>query len=292
MAGAGMAAPLFAKGRVDKSWISVITDECAKTQEDSIRFANQYGLSFIELRGVPGGGGRYDAQPRDFLREARKQFDDAGLRVSFLNTGLLKYKLPGTVPRNPKDARRDTQQRFDHRLDNLKRSIEAAHILGVDKVRVFTFHRVANPLELMPRLAEIIGEMADVAADEKVHLLIENEASTNVATCAELAAFTKLLPSPAIGINWDPLNAVRYHEKPMPDGYEKLPKKRIENVQIKGKSVLTGYHQLLPWAEIFDAMARDGYRGKFGLETHIFGAGQIQASHDSMKEILHIVETS
>jgi hypothetical protein len=39
-------------------------------------------------------------------------------------------------------------------------------------------------------------------------------------------------------------------------------------------------------------MIADGYRGKFGLETHIFGDGQIQASHDSMQEILRVVESS
>jgi hypothetical protein len=36
-------------------------------------------------------------------------------------------------------------------------------------------------------------------------------------------------------------------------------------------------------------MTKDGYTGNFGLETHIFGEGQIQASHDSMKEILRIL---
>ena len=63
-------------------------------------------------------------------------------------------------------------------------------------------------------------------------------------------------------------------------------------MQIKGKSVLPAYGQLLDWAAIFAALARDGYQGECGLETHIFGEGQIQASHDSMKAILRIVESS
>ena len=34
----------------------------------------------------------------------------------------------------------------------------------------------------------------------------------------------------------------------------------------------------------------DGYQDQVGLETHIFGAIQVEKSHESMKEILRIVE--
>ena len=67
-----------------------------------------------------------------------------------------------------------------------------------------------------------------------------------------------------------------------------LPKKRVMNVQIKGRSILDG-PQKLDWRAIFDTLAKDGYKGQVGLETHIFGEVQIQASHDSMKEILKLV---
>ena len=72
-----------------------------------------------------------------------------------------------------------------------------------------------------------------------------------------------------------------------PEGYAALPKKKIRNVQIKGKSILGP--QLLDWTGIFNALEKDGYTGKVGLETHIFGDGQIQASHDSMKAILKLL---
>ena len=68
-----------------------------------------------------------------------------------------------------------------------------------------------------------------------------------------------------------------------------LPKKRILNVQIKGKSVLD-YPEKLDWRTIFQTLQKDGYQGKIGLETHIFGEGQITASHNSMREILRIVQ--
>ncbi len=257
----------------------------------AIQFALRYRLQWVELRAVPGTRKRYDELPEAELRQAAREFAAHGLRISFLNTGLLKHMLPGTAPADRRRRPGDSEARFRRRLSDLRRALAAAHILGTDKVRVFTFHRVADPESLFPRIAEIIGEMAELAAQEKIRLLVENEGSCNVATCAELAALVQLLPSPAVGINWDPLNGVRFGEPPFPDGYALLPKHRIGNVQIKGRSILPGPQQL-DWPAIFAALAHDGYRGQVGLETHIFGEGQIQASHDSMREILRLVERS
>jgi sugar phosphate isomerase/epimerase len=120
-------------------------------------------------------------------------------------------------------------------------------------------------------------------------LLVENETSCNVAKCSELAAFLKLVPSKALGLNWDVMNGAEMKETPLPEGYSLLPKKRIHNVQIKGRSILD-YPQKLDWAAIFNALAKDGYRDEVGLETHIFGPEQVARSHDSMRAILKIVD--
>ncbi len=292
--GAGVALPALLRAgvKLDSSWISVITDEIARTPREAILFAQQYGLEHVELRGVPGERRHYASMTPQELKSAATEFRDAGVSVSFFNSSLLKHRLPGAELVNPKHERPTDEERFRSRIDLLRQSIEAAQILDVDKLRVFAFFRVKNPPAVLPRIADIIAEFAAVAEKEKVTLLIENEASCNVATCAELAAILKLLPSRAIGINWDPLNGARFEEPPMPEGYAKLPKRRIGNVQIKGKSVLPGWKELLDWRNIFHTLIAGGYRGKFGLETHIFGDGQIQASHDSMTEILRIVEAS
>ena len=292
-AGCVAGAPVFAKGRVDRSRIAAITDEIARSPEEAIEFAKTYKLEHLELRGVPGMRRRYDVLPVAQLKEAARQFADNGIEISFLNTGLLKHMLPGTTPANPRHRRNpeDAERRYERRLEDLKRASNAARILGVDQMRVFAFHRVEEPMSLLPRIADIIGEMAEVAEKERVRLLIENEASCNIATCAELAEMMRLLPSKWVGINWDPLNGTRFNEPPMPDGYAKLPKARIGNVQIKGKSILD-YPEKLDWAGIFRTMTGDGYQGLFGLETHIFGEKQIHYSHESMKAILRIIESS
>jgi sugar phosphate isomerase/epimerase len=290
-------SPVFgARNRIDMTRVSAITDEIARSPQDAVAFAKQYGLKWVELRQVPGKRGEYAFLPEDEVRAEAKLLDENGLRVSFLNTSLLKVMIPGIEPvRWAKEdpAKREARikadaPRFERRLDDLGKAIRAARILGVDKVRVFTGWRAADPLSAMPRVAEVINEMAAIAASEKIHLLIENEGACNVGTCAELIALLKLIPSKWVGINWDPHNGASHSEVPFPDGYEMLPKKRIGNVQIKGKSILD-YPGKLDWKTIFHALEKDGYKGQVGLETHIFGEGQIQASHDSMKAIARIL---
>ena len=297
-AAAACATPrLWARQRFDRSRLSAITDEIGKTADDAIAFAHHYGLEWVELRSVPETRKEYAFLSEPELKATAAALAANRLRVSFLNTGMLKFPWPGMAPaRRPRDtdesyARRveSGKARFDRRMEDLKRALDAAHILGVDKVRIFTGSRTANPPSTYARVAEVLGEMADVAAREKIHLLVENEASCNVGTSVELSQLMEVLPHPWVGINWDPQNALPLKEVPFPDGYAALPKKRILNAQIKAKGVLPDSRERLDWKAIMEAMEKDRFSGKIGLETHIFDGTLIAAANTSMQEILHIV---
>ena len=161
--------------------------------------------------------------------------------------------------------------------------------MGCDKVRVFTGTRVEDPKTMYAKIAETIGgEMAAVAEKEKVYLLIENEGSQNIGTSPEIADVLKLISSKWVGVNWDPHNAYG-KEKSYPDGYALLPKKRLLNVQIKGKGIMPASPEKEDWKAIMQALDKDGYKGKIGLETHIFDGTLIAAAHTSMEEIMRIV---
>ncbi len=296
---AASSAPLIARSRLDRVHLSALTDEIGKTPAESIAFARQYGLKWVELRGVPGGKLYYERIPDAELRIAAKELAAAGLRVSFLNTGMLKFGLPGTEPVRRRQEtpeakakrQKSEQAAFDRRMEDLNRALHAAHVFGTDKVRIFTFSRVAEPAKLFPRLVEIFEPMIQAAERARVYLLVENEGSCNVATCAELAQFLKLFRSKWIGINWDPQNGLAYKEKPYPDGYNLLPKRRILNVQVKARGVMEGPDKL-DWAAIVHALEKDGYQGHIGLETHVFDGTLIKAAHYSIKQMIRIVEPS
>jgi sugar phosphate isomerase/epimerase len=287
---------LPARSRFDKTRISAITDEIGKTRDEAIAFAHQYGLQFVEIRNPPGERHEYFSLSEPEIKVDALRFAQEGLKVSFVNTSLLKFTWPGMEPARKREedaAAREKRQaadkaRWDRRHEDLGKAIRCAQIMGCDKVRVFTGTRVADPQSVYPRIAEAINEMVVQAEREKVHLLAENEMSQNVATSAELDAIMKLLPSRWVGLNWDPHNAYRM-ETSFPDGYALLPKKRILNVQVKAKGVMPDSPEKEDWKGIMEALERDNYGGKIGLETHIFDGTLIAAAHKSMDEIMRIV---
>jgi sugar phosphate isomerase/epimerase len=294
--GAACASRLLARGHWDKSRISAITDEIGMSTDESIAFAHQYGLQFIELRNPPGNKKEYFALTGPEIKSDAMRFTKEGLKVSFLNTSLLKFTWPGMEPARKRTEEPDAREkrlaaekdRWDHRMDDLHKAIRCAQLMGCDKVRVFAGTRVEDPKSTYQRVAETVGEMALTAEREKVYLLIENEASQNIATSAELADIMKLIPSKWVGFNWDPHNAYG-KETSYPDGYNLLPKNRMLNIQVKGKGVMPSSPEREDWKAIMTALDKDGYKYKIGLETHLFDGTLIQAAHTSMEEILRIV---
>ena len=93
------AVPLGARPRrIDRSRISAISDEIARTPAAAIAFLKQYNLQWVELRGVPDSRKEYSFLPEEETRKAAAEFQEAGIRVSFLNASLLKFAWPGTEP--------------------------------------------------------------------------------------------------------------------------------------------------------------------------------------------------
>jgi sugar phosphate isomerase/epimerase len=290
------------RSRIDRSRISAISDEVSMSPEEAIAFAHHFGLHWLELRDVPALPGQQ--KPFFFLPDAElrwhaKLFRDGGIRISFINTNLLKKGLPGTVLLSNKDqtpenlARREAaaQDEYDHRFDNLTKCIQSAHAVDCQYLRVFSFLRVEHPAEVYERVADIIGEMAHKAQAERVMLLIENEPSCNVGNSAELAAFLPKVPASLLGFNWDARNALSTHEVPFPDGYRLLPKGRMRNAQIKGHDMLDT-EQPIDWAPIFAAMDDDGYPGQIGLETHYFDGTKLERSHLAMDKIVKLADAN
>src|SRR5215207_7844280 len=148
------SAPLLnARAAFDFSRVAMLTDEIARNPADAIAFCKQYGIRNVEVRSMPGGGGHYGLMDEAKLRQAVKEFRDNGLKVTFLNTPFFKITLPGTEPllRRPEtpESREERIARhkaeFERRKEDFQTAFRNAHILGVDKMRVFTFLRVQEP---------------------------------------------------------------------------------------------------------------------------------------------------
>src|SRR5262245_19165027 len=215
-AAAASATPLFgARRHFDKTRISAITDEIGKSTDEAIAFAHKYGLSFVEIRNLPPKG-EYFKLPEPEIKAEALRFQKEGLKVSFVNTSLMKFTWPGMVPARPRAETPEAKEkriagektRWDTRIEDLKKAIRCAHILGCDKIRVLDGKRVADVKSVYGRIAETIGgEMAAVCEKEKVYLVLENEGSQNVASSQEIVDILKMMPSKWVGFNWDPHNA-------------------------------------------------------------------------------------
>ena len=70
-----LAAPaLFGRTKIDRSSISAISGEIARSPQDAIAFARQYGLKWLELRDVPGNRAQnYFFMEEGPLKEAARQ---------------------------------------------------------------------------------------------------------------------------------------------------------------------------------------------------------------------------
>lgn len=298
---AGVAAAPLALGKNDfgRDRLAGISDEMGRTPAEAIEFAHKFGLKFLEIRGIPGAKKHYYKATDEELRAAAKEFRDGGIRISYFNTPFFKSTLPGTEPVFNKPETPEARQRrierdkilFDTRKAEIEQAIRAAHILDVDKIRVFGFLRTAEPAKAMQRVAEVLGETAEMCHKEGIKILVENEVPCNAATSTELAMLMKLLPEKSVGLNWDPLNAVHRGETVYPDGYQALPKKRIGNVQVKGRSLLDEKEKL-DWASIFSALRKDGYKGKIGLETHYFDGTMFEKSHICMEQLVRMMDST
>src|SRR3954452_17012108 len=90
---------MWAKSGIDKSRISAITDEIGLSTPEAIAFAHFYGLQNIEIRN-PAEKGRkeYALLPEAEIQADAKLFAKEGLKVTFVNTSLLKFTWPGTEP--------------------------------------------------------------------------------------------------------------------------------------------------------------------------------------------------
>ena len=293
-AGALSASRLSAKTRIDKSRISAITDEIGLSPEEAIAFAHHYKLENVEIRNRPGAK-EYFTMPEADIKADAAIFAREGLKVSFVNTSLMKFTWPGMEPARRRQETPEAREkrlaaekaRFERRAEDTLKALHCAQLMGCDKVRIFAGTRVEDPKSVYQQVADVIGDLSKLAERERVYLLIENEGSQNIGTSQEVADIMKMIPSKWVGFNWDPHNAMG-RETAYPDGYNALPKDRMLNLQIKGKGVMPESKEKEDWRAIFAALGNDGYQHKIGLETHLFDGTLITAAHKSMDEILKI----
>jgi sugar phosphate isomerase/epimerase len=263
-------------------------------------FYPKYRLRWAEIRYLQlAGRNRYvysDATPGQ-LRQVRKQLDDAGVRLSVLDTAIYKIPLPGTTPVvDPPVYVNPAHGDFRRQMDDLKRAADAAHALGAKRIRIFTFTRVADPAAIFSRIVEALQTAIVVAKRADITLLVENEYDCNTGTGAETARLFQAIPDRQLMHNWDPCNSYEMGDEPFPKVWNQLDHSRISHIHLKdgaGKEWKPIGAGKIDFAGQFRALKAMRYSGTLSVETRFRNARQdaYSSSVESMDGLVNILKT-
>ena len=281
--------------------LGVITDEVSLNLEPALhKFCPHYGLKWVELRNMTLGDKPlyvYRDASASELQEIRKHLDDTQIQLSVLDTAVYKIPLPGTVPQgaNAKDLN-PAEGEYSRQLEDLKKAAAAAHVLGTQKVRVFSFRRVAHPEEVFTRVVDELGKATTVAKQEGVTLVLENEFDCNVGTGTETGRLMSALTDRTLMHNWDPGNCIEAGETPFPDAWNQLDKSRIAHIHLKdsdGRQWLPIGAGKIDFAGQFRALKAMNYSQTLSLETHYKNAQKdlYSSSVESMDGLVRVLSS-
>ena len=275
--------------------LGAISDGFSPDLEQALKIMKGYGLSWVEIRAL---WGKYntEATPEE-IKRVKQLLDQYQFKCSVVDSAFFKCTLPGTKI----VSREDNPYPFSTQMDLLKRAAERCHAWGTDKVRGFTFFRVAEPEKIYPRIAEELTKAADVARQEGVRIVIENEESCNGATGRETAAILKKTPASIVGFNWDVGNGYSHGEASYPNGYNALDKSRIWHLHLKGMQCGPGMkkcHETFPDEGVINlvgqmrALLRDHYTGTMSLECEFTAPGMThqQTTERAVQGLLRVAK--
>lgn len=170
----------------------------------------------------------------------------------------------------------------DHEVQRLRHVIGVAHALDTRYIRIFSFFRAPGltATDIRDDVLTRMRALADVAEQEDVILLHENEKEIYGDTPQRVLDIIESVGSPALRVAWDSANYVQVGvAHPHDDGYAML-RPHLEYLQVKDALTATG--QVVPAGEgdgqvvaTVAALASDGYTGFASLEPHLHDANTL-----------------
>jgi L-ribulose-5-phosphate 3-epimerase len=260
--------------------IAAITDEFSPDITAAVNSMSEIGMTAAELRMVFGRN-IIDLSDEELVR-AMEIVTSKGLKIISIASPLLKCVLPN-APEIDSRFQQDifaSKHTFEDQPRLTDRAFEIAKRAGAHIVRVFSYWRTVEPEKCFDRVALALRALAEKAAKHDLIIGLENEHACNIATAAETARVLAAIDHPNLQVVWDPCNALVSGESPFPEGYRRLPVKRIVHVHAKDCFVTDHKPTFGPlgecgidWKGQIRALVADGYNGYISLETHWPGPG-------------------
>lgn len=291
-----VAQPGWASAPSSPFKLGIITDEISDELDQALDFITHYSLGYCEIREIWQKNVMTLSQGE--LNRAKKLIAGHGLRVSSIASPLFKYPLP-EMPAHPDGALVFHSTYTDRdSADLLRRSFDIAHFFGAEKVRIFSFWRVAEPEKAYPYVRDRLAKAAELASRNGITLMVENEYDLNVGTAKELGRILRDVNSPHLRANWDLANAAMMDDVPFPDGYREVAG-MVSHVHVKDvkRDPASGHltwapvgNGIIDWPGQLKALREAQYSGTLSIETHFRPNGDalenVRASVEGLEKIL------
>jgi sugar phosphate isomerase/epimerase len=251
----------------------VFGDEVATALEDQLTLIRAQGLSTLEFR--TAWGVNVADLSRAQLELAAELLAGAGVRVSAIASPVGKSAVGAD---------------FEIEIMRLRRSIAAAHLLGTQLVRVFSFFP-EGPSDACR--SEVLGRMsrlASEAADQGVVLALENESYVYGDTPARCREILDTVDSDALKMAFDPANfvqvGVRPHEEAWPELQHHVVHFHVKDAVSVARGAAEPYPAWVPdevlmasvrppgqgsgeLEPLLCSLAESGYAGALVIEPHL-----------------------
>ena len=264
--------------------LSVVTDEVSNDLETAIELIKDWGLNYVELRGIGTQRvGQLDSFGQDQLLKTVKQ---SGIKVVALSPGVFKIPLPqsfselaGLLAWHARTEFYEFERQKElverHLTELLPNTIALAEKLDLQRILVFGFIKPPGTKdEYPPAVVDYLGQAAKLAEKAGITLALENEHVCWADTAVNTKKVIEQVGSPALRLNWDPANAYIADEMPFPNGYEAV-KDLVAHVHFKDVKTnpVTGEKRCavdgeIDWVGQLKALEQDGYEGFLSIETH------------------------
>lgn len=161
---------------MNKLILSAFADEYADDLKAQCEALNDFGIEYIELRGV--NGKNVSVLTEGEVKEAKKILDDFDIKVSSIGSPLGKIDINGDL---------------NGHYETAKRIYETANILVTKKVRVFSFYSKETPFDkCKSEIYAGLEKLVDLSDDTGLTLCHENEAliyGESPEKCLEIAEY-------------------------------------------------------------------------------------------------------
>ena len=282
--------------------ISIVSDEISSDFATAVELGTGWGVRDFELRGV--GENRVphlSAHQKDQVRIILERCD---ARIVALSPGLFKFPfMPAQRKRFPVNVidkgmfERWQQARVQmdyHLHELLPATIDYARELGVSLILAFGFGRGGLPPGPAPEeLLVYLHRAAEMAGKAGMTLALEVEAGFWADAGLRTANLVRAVEHPALGVTWDPGNAIEAGDIPYPNGYEAV-RGLVRHVHFKDAVRLPdGSHRYavtgdIDWTGQIAALRADGYDGFISVETHM--APKVQSAKSVLRRLQRLIE--